>query len=62
MAYTHLSALSTHTCHAECPSFNAALMDEACAVAPEDQDVREENKDARGDNVASSAQDLDLSY
>jgi hypothetical protein len=37
-------------------------MDEACAVALEDQDVREENKDARGDNVASSAQDLDLSY
>ena len=38
----------------------AALMDEACAVAPEDEDVREENKDACSDNDASSAQDLDL--
>ena len=38
----------------------AALMDEACPVAPEDEDVREENKDTRGDNDASSAQDLDL--
>ena len=35
-------------------------MDEACAVAPENEDVREANKDARSDNDASLAQDLDL--
>jgi hypothetical protein len=37
-------------------------MDEACAVAPEplNEDVREANKDALGDNDVSSAQDLDL--
>jgi hypothetical protein len=38
----------------------AALMDEACSVAPENEDVREANKDARSDNDVSSAQDLDL--
>ena len=38
----------------------AALMDEACAVAPEDEDVREENKDEHSDNNASLAQELDL--
>ena len=38
----------------------AALMDEACAVVPEDEDVREENKDAHSDNYTLSAQDLDL--
>ena len=35
-------------------------MDEECSVAPEDEDVREGNKNARSDHNTSSAQDLDL--